>query len=75
MLTSLNIATDGLLDRGSKLTLSIATRGLIVILVAIGKSKGRKYQILYEATELEMALKDDNDFMEIITMIIEAELL
>ncbi len=43
--------------------------------ITIGKSKGRKYQVLYETTDLEMALGDDRDFMEIITMIIEAELL
>ncbi len=41
----------------------------------VGKSKGRDYRVIYESADLKIALKDDNDFMEIITMIIEAELL
>ena len=77
MLTSLNMVTDGLLDGGSKPTLSIVTNGLIRIsIIPVGPSSAarQKYRIAYDDIELEITLKDDKDFLELLIMMTEAGL-
>ena len=73
MLTSLNIATDGLLDRGNNPALAIATRGLLATIIIIVAAKS-KYHLVGEDFDLQAALKEDKELMEILTIILQTGL-
>jgi len=67
MLTSLNIATDGLLDRGSKPSLSIAARGLIrtaEAAIEVVKQGGSFFK--GEALKYAKIIKEDKEILDTI---------
>ena len=68
MLVSLSIATDGLLEQGSKPALAIATRGLILFLEVSGGDAS-------SWTGEDLILKDDQEVLELIIIITQSGVL
>jgi len=48
--------------------------GIYVVVVGPSSAARRKYRIAYEDIEIELALKDDKDFLELLIMMAEAGL-